>query len=260
MSDFIKWINLLAFWAMIIVNVLANLIPLGGHTTGQVSAEYQNLFTPAPFTFAIWAIIYLFMAVYSFMQLGMSDTNMSLIRVRSAIRILFILSCAFNIAWIFCWHYSKIGLSVICMLLLLVTLIIINMRLTIVPNASVFERITVYGFNIYLGWITAATIANISVFLTKIKWSGFGLSSVIWTLIVISVGTLIAVGFVMIGRRYFAAVAVMWAYFGIFMRQISPANTMSKITVAVGAMVAIVVILACIIISAMLPQVQNQTQ
>lgn len=260
MTGFTKWINLTAFLAMITVNALANLLPLGGHTTGQVSSDYPNLFTPAPFTFAIWGVIYLFMGFYTVMQLGMSDTNISLLRVRSAIGLLFTLSCVFNIAWIFSWHYSKIGLSVIFMLLLLTTLITINLRLTIVPNSSVFEYLTVCGFNIYLGWITAATIANISVYLVKIKWSGFGISSVVWTLVVIAVGTLISVGFVLIGRRYLAAGSVMWAYWGIFMKQTSRSNTMGKTSVAVGALIAIAVILAFMIISLVcLPRKNNLT-
>lgn len=253
MTGLIKWINLSAFLAMIVVNILANLIPLGGHTTGQVSADYPNLFTPAPFTFAIWGVIYIFMGIYAIVQLEMSDTNVSLIRIHTSIGILFILSCIFNIAWIFCWHYSKIGLSVICMLLLLTTLIIINMRLTIVQDSSIFEHLTVYGFNIYLGWITAATIANISVFLVKIKWSGLGIPSVIWTLIVIAVATLIGVGFIIIGHRTLAACAIIWAFFGIFMKQISSTNTTRKPAVAICAIIAIAVIIAFMIVQAMLP-------
>ncbi len=257
MNGPLKWINLSAFLAMIIINALANLLPFGGRTTAQVSAEYPNLFTPAPFTFAIWGVIYLFMGFYTIMQLGMSGTNIALMRVQSAVSILFILSCIFNIAWIFSWHFSQIGLSVIFMLLLLVTLIIINLRLTFIPDASIFEKITVYGFNLYLGWITAATIANICVFLVKINWSGFGISDVVWTLIVIAVGALIAIGFVLIGRRYFATLAILWAYWGIFIKQISLNNTSSKLAIAVGAIVAIIVVLTFMLLTMMLNCARN---
>lgn len=258
MSGLLKWVNVLAFLAMIIINAMANLLPIGGHTTGQISSQYPNLFTPAPFTFAIWGVIYLFMCIYIVMQLVMSNNNMSLQRVQSSIGIWFIVSCLFNIAWIFCWHYSRIGLSVVAMLLLLLTLIIINVRLTIGPNATIFEYITVYGFNIYLGWITAATIANISVFLVKIKWSGFGISDVIWTYIVIAVATLISIGFVMFGRRYLAAGAIIWAFWGIFMKHISSDNAMRKPSVAACAMIAIAIIVACMIISVFLPRTPKE--
>lgn len=249
MAGTLKWINLLAFLAMIAVNALANLLPLGGHTTGEVSAEYPNLFTPQPFTFAIWIVIYLFMCIYIIMQLGSTDTNMTVHHVNSAIGCFFILSCVFNIAWIFSWHFSRIGLSVIFMVLLLVTLIIINTRLTDETYTSFWGRMTVYGFNIYLGWIAVATIANISVFLVKSEWSGFGMSNVIWTLFAIALGTLVGIGFVMVGHRYFASLAVIWAFWGIFMKHISSSNTMRRPAVAIGAIIAITVILIFMIIS-----------
>lgn len=249
MTTLLKWINLFAFIAMIVINALANLLPLGGHTTGQVSANYPNLFTPAPITFAIWGVIYIFMGIYTVMQLVLSSNNTSLLRVNSSIGFLFILSCIFNIAWLFSWHYNKIGLSVICMVLLLITLIIINLSLTLGPDSPIWERLTIYGFNIYLGWITAATIANISVFLVKVNWSGFGISNVIWTLLVIAIATLISVGFIINGHRYFSALAVMWAFCGIFIKQISSDSAMRSTTVAVGAVTAIIVILAVMIIS-----------
>ena len=259
MTGYYKWINFCAFLTMIIINALANLIPIGGHTTGQISALYPNLFTPAPFTFAIWGVIYLVMGIYVITQLVLSENNASFNRVSSSIGLLFVLSCVFNIAWIFFWHYSKIGLSLICIAFLLITLIQINMRLTLVPNSSFFERITVYGFNLYLGWITAATIANISVFLTKINWSGFGIPSIIWTFAVIAIGAIIAIGFIIYGHRYFAAGAVIWAYFGIFIKQLSSTNTLRKPAVAVAAMIAIVIIMAFMIAQTMMPSIKNET-
>jgi hypothetical protein len=40
-------------------------------------------------------------------------------------------------------------------------------------------------FSIYFGWITVATIANITVFLVSIGWAGFGISDFIWTCIIL---------------------------------------------------------------------------
>ncbi|MBQ0145950.1 MAG: hypothetical protein KBS51_02380 [Lachnospiraceae bacterium] len=53
-----NWINLFAFTAMVAVNILANALPLGGNTSGQVSDRYPSLFTPAGITFAIRGVIY----------------------------------------------------------------------------------------------------------------------------------------------------------------------------------------------------------
>ena len=55
----IKVLVLVTYLAMVIVNILANTLPINGIDTGQVSDAYPNLFAPAPVTFAIWGLIYL---------------------------------------------------------------------------------------------------------------------------------------------------------------------------------------------------------
>ena len=53
-----------AYLAMIATNYLANALPIGGKTTGELSDNLPNLFTPAGVTFSIWGLIYLLLAVY----------------------------------------------------------------------------------------------------------------------------------------------------------------------------------------------------
>jgi hypothetical protein len=55
---------------MISANALANILPVNGVSTGQVSDAYQNLFTPAGLTFSIWGLIYLLVAGYVLYTLG----------------------------------------------------------------------------------------------------------------------------------------------------------------------------------------------
>jgi hypothetical protein len=52
----LKIINIFAFSLMILMNYLANALPLGDNTTGELSARYPNLFVPAGLTFSICAV------------------------------------------------------------------------------------------------------------------------------------------------------------------------------------------------------------
>lgn len=216
-----KCINMIAFLAMITINVLANALPLGGNTTGDISSSSPTLFTPAPITFSIWGLIYLFMGLFAFFQLFTATNGDQFDKIYSHIGPWFVVSCIMNIAWIFSWHYQKIGLSLIFMLGLLVSLIFINMSYTIGPEVNIFERLSVYGFNIYIGWICAATIANVGVFLARINWSRFGLSEQFWTIVVIVVGMLLGLAFTAYGHRFMATFAIIWAYCGILIKHIS---------------------------------------
>lgn len=220
----LKWINAGAFAAMVTVNALANLIPIGGNTTGQVSQAYPNLFTPAPVTFAIWALIYFLMLVFTIYQFGVFDGGTISTGVREDIGPWFTVSCVLNIAWILFWHNRMIGLSMLCIVLLLITLIMILNRLKHTGSGFLHSIAARTGFSIYYGWIIAATIANISVFLTWIGWNGWGLPADFWTVAVLLIGAFIAVAVARTGGNRTAAMAIMWAYAGILIRHLSPAQ------------------------------------
>ena len=62
-SIIIPIVVLLSYLIMITTNSLANILPINGQGTGEVSDSYPNLFAPAGITFAIWGLIYLLLLV-----------------------------------------------------------------------------------------------------------------------------------------------------------------------------------------------------
>jgi len=100
-----KYLNLLLFTGMIVMNYLANALPLNNKTTGELSDALPNLFVPAGITFSIWGIIYLLLLIYCVVQF--TSTNQLVI---SYISWVFALNCVLNALWIVCWHYQKISL------------------------------------------------------------------------------------------------------------------------------------------------------
>jgi len=56
---------------MVTVNALANILPINGVNTGQVSDAYPNLFAPAGVTFSIWGVIYILLGIHVLYQLGL---------------------------------------------------------------------------------------------------------------------------------------------------------------------------------------------
>lgn len=215
----LQWMNTIALMVMVIVNILANIIPIGIGDTGMISQKYSNLFTPAAFTFSIWAVIYVLMLAFVIYQWGIIDDRSK--RVLVAIGPWFIVSCILNVAWLFAWHFDVIWLSVLIMIGLLVVLANIRSILDQTRKVGEFRTVIDIGFDVYLGWITAATIANISVFLVSINWKGFGISSEIWTCIVLIVGATIGFLFTLLDGKIFSTLAIMWAYVGILQRHVS---------------------------------------
>jgi len=212
-------LNLLAYLMMITTNILANVLPINGLNTGVVSDLYPNLFAPAGFTFAIWGVIYAALAAFVFFGFrGFDHGSLRLIYKRLSFA--FILSSLANTIWIFCWHYRLIPLSVILMIIILISLAFITVQLKDLRLSRDENNFVRIPFGIYFGWITVATIANITTMFVSLGWLGGGLSEELWTIIILLVG--LAIGGVSAMRHHdFAYGAVLiWAYLGILSKHL----------------------------------------
>lgn len=214
-NNFIKLLVLFSYLLMIVVNALANILPINNLTTGQVSDSFPNLFAPTGLTFSIWGLIYLFLGIYSGYQLFSKKIYSKL---SNQINTLFIISSFVNSAWIFAWHYKIIWLTVLLMLTLLFTLIKIADILNREHLSSTEKLLYKIPFGVYFGWITVATIANITGFLVSIGWNGFGLPDTTWMIIVLFVGLGIAVWRMHKDSNLAYGLVPVWAYYGIWLK------------------------------------------
>ena len=65
---YMRVVNAIMYLAMIGVNLAAEMIPINGMTTGDISASYDSVFTPAGITFSIWFVIYAALAYFTIWQ------------------------------------------------------------------------------------------------------------------------------------------------------------------------------------------------
>lgn len=213
--------NFFAVVAVILGNYLAVALPLAGRTPGEVSALYPTLFTPAGFTFSIWGIIYLTLtafAIYHIRWFGKPTPPFM-----EKIGWLFVLSTLANVGWLVAFHHLQIALSMVVMLVLLWSLLNIYLRLDIGRGVVAGEvRWFVHlPFSIYLGWITVATIANTSIFLSDLGWNGAPLSPVFWTVFVLAAAISIGLWILWSRRDIAFALVLIWAFYGIYSKRIA---------------------------------------
>jgi hypothetical protein len=229
-----RYINILFFAIMIVMNYLANALPLNGKTTGELSDAFPNLFVPAGLTFSIWGVIYLLLLVFCVTQFTSSNQA-----VMSRMGWFFAVSCIFNALWIVAWHYDRLPFSLILMLGLLASLIWINIIVKDLPYGLIKA-----AFGIYLGWICIATIANITAILVSNNWSGFGISGETWTVIMIIAGALITVLALWKLDNPFIGLSVVWAFTGIMIKRQVDYRTIFIVAGVALAVVAIMLLLA----------------
>jgi TspO/MBR family len=219
MKDLLRQISvILTVLVTLVVNILANALPLNGLNTGQISDRFQVYFVPAGYVFSIWGLIYLGLIVFAVFQALPSQRENPRLRATGW---WISLGGLANTAWIFLWHYEQFPLTLIAMLVLLVTLIVTYLRLGIgqTPVASTERWAAHLLFSIYLGWITVATVANVTSLLDYLNWNGFGVVPEIWMAIVLAVVLAIA-ALVNFTRRDVAyALVILWALAGISLKQ-----------------------------------------
>ena len=199
---------------MIVVNVLANALPLNGLSTGEISDSFPIYFVPAGYVFSIWGLIYLGLIAFTVYQLLPSQRENPHI---GRIGLLYALSSAANIAWIFFWHYERFALTLPAMLVILGSLI--GIFLTLWGGRGELkqaDRLTILlPFSIYLGWISVATVANVTQLLYYLGWGGWGISPEAWAVIMLLVAAAIALA-MSVRHATVAYLAVfVWAYVGI---------------------------------------------
>ncbi|WKA59558.1 tryptophan-rich sensory protein [Planococcus shenhongbingii] len=198
----------IAFIAVIIVNALANILPINGQTTGEISNRVPVLFTPAGYVFSIWSLIYILLAIWIigfWVRLKKGQVP------STKIALFFSLSALFNIIWLFLWHYEFFGSSIIAMIGYLLSLIGLYLQYGN-EERSIMER---FPISINFGWISIATIANISFVLTYYNWGGWGLSDQLWAVIMLTIATALALHI----RFHYSdvpyALVFIWAFVGI---------------------------------------------
>jgi hypothetical protein len=218
-DSFVKIIAGGTYFAMIVVNFLANALPINNRSTGAISEAYPNLFAPAGITFSIWGLIYLLLAGYVIYQFVNKDKKIE--GLFKKINPLFIATSIANISWIFAWHYDYIGLSVIIMAVLLYMLIRIADILRKQKFTSFSKLFISTPFSIYFGWITVAAIANTTVFLVSIGWKGFGIADFVWTSIILLVGALIGILRMRKDKNITYGLVLIWAYLGILFKHLT---------------------------------------
>lgn len=202
-------ILIISYVFAIVMNSLANILKFNGNTTQDVSDKYQNLFTPSPYTFWIWFIIYIALGIFVF--------AMRKEQFRKAILIGLSINLILNGLWLLTFHYEWIIVSVIIMLLILVSLIYVYLQIHVefIAIKTIWNiRIPI---SIYLGWISIATIANISLYLVQY----ITMNQEIWFMIICIIATFLGIFIINLKNDPFIIGVFIWAFIGILVNRLS---------------------------------------
>jgi hypothetical protein len=221
-----------------IINILADALPINGLNTGKISDNFHVFFVPAGYVFAIWGLIYIGLLTYAVYQaLPAQKDNPRM----EATGWWVVLGGLANSMWIFLWHYELFIGTLAVMLVLLASLIATYQRLGIgeTPVSKVETWLVRIPFSIYLGWITVATIANVTDVLSYLKWNQFGFSDGTWMLVILFAVVVISSLMSFTRRDIAYAAVILWALAGIGVKFPQQGIITISIWIAFGLVAAI---------------------
>lgn len=211
------YLALAATAVMFLLYALSSFGLLGDSPVGQTAIDSTPLIVPAGYAFAIWGIIYAGLMVFPIYQLVKKREKSSLWH---QVRIWFSLNVVANGLWLAFASYNWLWTTAVIIAFMLVSLYQINQLLIEIeakeqPLNFWAERLV---FSLYFAWITLATVLNVSSALSFYDWDGFGISEVNWSIIMLTITSVIAAAvFLKYRDRGYAAVVV-WAFLALVVK------------------------------------------
>ncbi|SDQ05319.1 tryptophan-rich sensory protein [Carnobacterium viridans] len=209
----------LAYGIMITVNALANILPINGYQTGEISDTYEVFFTPAGFIFSIWGVIYfallLWLLSFSFKKQTLSSGQFWG----------FLLTCLLNTSWILIWHFLLDGIAFIVIFLLLLSLIFLYQA----QKRTTPSKLYLIPISLYLGWIIVATITNFSYWLVASIGIEVNLQTIV-TYVLLSLATLLGLGIAYFFKDWAIILVFIWAMYGIVTKNLPDHQSIAIVT------------------------------
>lgn len=211
----LRGLNVIFFAGTVLVNGLANILPIANVETEDISHKYQHLFSPADYAFSIWGMIYALLAGFVWYQALKKHEE-----IAQKCGAWFIVNCIANALWMVLWHYELLGLSVACMAVIVLSLTVIIGRLAHLNNTWQEKLFVQAGLGLYLGWTCVAMVANVASFLVQLGFGGWGIAPEVWTVTLLVLVALLALAVLEKFKNVFFGIAVIWGVAGVMVQHL----------------------------------------
>lgn len=212
-------------------------------SSGGALAADATLVAPAGPAFSIWTPIYLGLLGYTIWQWLPQQASD---RRHRAIGWLAAVSMVLNAAWLLVTQQGWLWASVVVIVALALTLGLLVRRLQENASYGHVETVLVDGtFGLYLGWVTVATVANVTTTLIESGIDPSGIVAEVLGVVVLAVAAGLGVLFARrLGARWAVAVAMAWGLGWIAWGRL--ADEPRSALVGLAAVVAALVVLSAV--------------
>ena len=226
---------LISFGGLIILLILYTLTTLGymgDNPVGNTGNYIEPLVVPAGYAFSVWGPIYLALIAFPIFQWFQRQKGHELWK---EIRLWYAFNVVCNGLWLVFASYDWQWTTVAIIIFMLYSLYKINALLTQIKTDGGevnfwAERL---GFSMYFAWITLATALNISSALSFYAWSGWGISELVWAVVILSVAAGITAAVFWKYKDLAYAAVVIWAFAALIVKHLDSQPVLLWLSAAV---------------------------
>ncbi|GGG46826.1 tryptophan-rich sensory protein [Hymenobacter glacieicola] len=226
-----RWAASGAIVGNIVLNFVSQRYPFNGQTNAQVSYKYPTLLTPAGYAFSIWGVIFLSLLAYAGWQLLPAQRRNPL---PDAVARPLVLANLLTGLWLVVFAYELLPLSMVVMLGILASLAVVYDRARHVVRGGQAPWYSSVPFGLYLGWISVATVVNVTLALGT-QWQPGAERSIELAIVLVGITAGLALNVTKQFRELAYPAAVAWGLVGIWAARRPEADTLVLAWMALAA-------------------------
>jgi len=232
-----------SYLCVIIIDLLSYFLPINGQNLVTNASYYPNYFTPSKYTFLVWILIYLLLALFTFYQYRTPHNSLISNKTLSFVRISMIAYSVVNIIWILSWLFDYFALSTMAILVAAI-LLSITCRNLYKADLSLMDTIFVrVPLGVLYAWICITTVINLIVLMYSIQWKIFGLSHEIWAPLIFISLAIFAISQVILNKDLAFCITFIWGYIGILVKHLTNESLDRPYPYAVAVLIACIILL-----------------
>ncbi|RTQ53451.1 hypothetical protein EJV47_01555 [Hymenobacter gummosus] len=235
-ARFWRWLAAAAVFGCILLNYWWNACPANGQNMGQVSAQYPTLLTPAGWAFSIWGLIFLALAVYAVWQLLPAQRQNPLPDAVAAP--VTVASLAAGL-WVVGFSYELIALCTVLMLTTLAALVLGYGRARHLVLAGSSPHPSSWPLSLFLGWISVATVINVTIALRELGWTTPANVSILLSVVLLAVVLLLGLALAFRFRDAVYPLVLAWGLLGIWAARRAAVPELSWLALAEAVLLAL---------------------
>lgn len=231
-----RWLTAVAIFGTIFLTYYSSTHLFEVSSMGEILAKYPTLLTPVGYTFGIWGVIFLSLAVYAAWQLLPATYRLAL---PDAVAKPLALASLATSAWVVLFAHEAVlpGLGVTAFILGCLIVAYAQVRRQIV--AREVPALVGVPFSLYLGWVSVAVIINATIALRELGWQASeGTSLALTSALLVGLAVLA----LKISREFqdmVFALVVAWTLVGIWAARLSEMPALGWASLAGATAVAI---------------------